>query len=111
MPFGLIAVALAFVMGFAGASCAVGRWIGQRAGSGIPGLLVSLVVGLAVVFAVTVIAKFLGLAGLPFRIVVGGILVAGFLIEYVAWTVGLGGVLLSRFGRRDGETAVPSIPV
>ncbi len=106
VPFGLIAVAVALVMGFAGASCAVGRWIGQRAGSGIPGLLVSLVVGLAVVFAVTVIAKFLGLAGLPIRIVVGGILVAGFLIEYVAWTVGLGGVLLSRFGRRDGVTAV-----
>jgi hypothetical protein len=106
VPFGLIAVAVALVMGFAGASCAVGRWIGQRAGGGIPGLLVSLVVGLAVVFAVTVIAKFLGLAGLPLRIAVGGILVAGFLIEYVAWTVGLGGVLLSRFGRRDGVTAV-----
>lgn len=101
VPFGLIAVAVALVMGFAGTSCAVGRWIGQRAGSSIPGLLVSLVVGLAVVFAVTVIAKFLGLAGLPLRIVVGGILVAGFLIEYVAWTVGLGGVLLSRFGRSD----------
>jgi len=111
VPFGLIAVVVALVMGFAGASCAVGRWIGQRAGGGIPGLLVSLVVGLAVVFAVTVIAKFLGLAGLPLRMVVGGILVAGFLIEYVAWTVGLGGVLLSRFGRRDGETAVASISV
>ncbi|HSP90726.1 MAG TPA: hypothetical protein VLN08_07465, partial [Vicinamibacterales bacterium] len=31
VPFGLIAVAVALVMGFAGASCAVGRWIGQRA--------------------------------------------------------------------------------
>jgi len=111
VPFGLIAVALALVMGFAGASCAVGRWIGRRAGSGLPGLLVSLVVGLAVVFAVTVIAKFLGLAGLPIRILVGGILVAGFLIEYVAWTVGLGGVLLSRFGRRDGASSVAPIPV
>jgi len=106
VPFGLIAVAIALVMGFAGASCAVGRWIGQRAGGGIPGLLASLVVGLAVVFAVTVIAKFLGLAGVPLRVAVSGILVAGFLIEYVAWTVGLGGVLLSRFGRRDGVTAV-----
>jgi len=32
-------------------------------------------------------------------------------VEYVAWTVGLGGVLLSRFGRRDGPAAVPSIPL
>ena len=51
--------------GLPASACAVGRWIGERAGSGVPGLLVSLVVGLAVVFALTVIARFLGLAGLP----------------------------------------------
>jgi hypothetical protein len=111
VPFGLIAVALALVMGFAGSACAVGRWIGERAGSGMPGLLVSLVVGLAVVFALTVIARFLGLAGLPVGVILGSVLAVGFLVEYVAWTVGLGGVLLSRFGRRDAPAAVPSIPV
>jgi len=109
--WGLIAVAVALIMGFAGASCAVGRWIGERAGSGVPGLLVSLVIGLAVVFALTVIVRFAGLAGLPVRVVLGAVLVAGFLVEYVAWTVGLGGVLLSRFGRRDAPATVPSIPV
>ena len=30
------------------------------------------------------------------------------IIEYVAWTVGLGGVLLSRFGRRRPEP--PTVP-
>jgi hypothetical protein len=111
VPFGLVIVAVALVMGFAGTACAVGRWIGQRAGSGMPGLLVSLVVGLAVVFALTIIAKFLGLAGLPVRVLLAGVLAVGFVVEYVAWTVGLGGVLLSRFGRRDGPAAVPSIPL
>jgi hypothetical protein len=111
VPFGLLAVVLALVMGFAGSACAVGRWIGERAGSGMPGLLVSLVVGLAVVFALTVIARFLGLAGLPVGVILGSVLAVGFLVEYVAWTVGLGGVLLSRFGRRDAPAAVPSIPV
>jgi hypothetical protein len=111
VPFGLLAVALALVMGFAGSACAVGRWIGQRAGSGMPGLLAPLVVGLAVVFALTVIARFLGLAGLPVGVILGSVLAAGFLVEYVAWTVGLGGVLLSRFGRRDAPAAVPFIPV
>ncbi|MFO7693842.1 MAG: polymer-forming cytoskeletal protein [Vicinamibacterales bacterium] len=111
VPFGLIAVAVALIMGFAGASCAVGRWIGRRAGSGMPGLLVSLVVGLAVVFALTVVARFAGLAGLPVRVVLGSVLVAGFIVEYVAWTVGLGGVLLSRFGRRAAPPPVPAIPV
>jgi hypothetical protein len=111
VPFGLIAVGVALLLGFAGAACAVGRWIGQRAGSGMPGLLASLVVGLAVVFALTLIAKFLGLVGLPVGLILGVVLAVGFVVEYVAWTVGLGGVLLSRFGRRDAPAAVPSIPL
>ena len=110
VPFGLLAAALALVMGFAGSACAIGRWAGRRAGSGVPGLLVSLVVGLAIVFALTITARFLGLAGLPMQIVLGSILAVGFLIEYVAWTMGLGGVLLSRFGRREAPAAIPSIP-
>jgi hypothetical protein len=110
VPFGLLAVALALVMGLAGSACAIGRWAGRRAGSGVPGLLVSLVVGLAIVFALTITARFLGLAGLPMQIVLGSILAVGFLVEYVAWTVGLGGVLLSRFGRREAPAAIPSIP-
>jgi hypothetical protein len=109
VPFALIVVALAFLMGFAGASCAIGRWASRRAGGEVPGLLVSLVVGLAVVFALTVIARFAGLAGLPVRVVLGTVLVAGFFVEYVAWTVGLGGVLLSRFGRREAAVVGPSV--
>ena len=35
----------------------------------------------------------------------------GFIIEYAAWTVGLGGALLTRFGRRGPLTAaVPPMP-
>lgn len=111
VPFGLLAVAVALVMGFAGSACAVGRWVGSRAGSGAPGLLISLVVGLAVLFALTIIARFLGLAGLPVRVVLAGVLAVGFFVEYVAWTVGLGGVLLSRFGRREAPAVGPSIPL
>ncbi len=111
VPFALLAVAVALLMGFAASACAVGQWVGRRAGSGMPGLLVSLVVGLAVVFALTVIAKFLGLVGLPVSMVLGVVLAIGFVVEYVAWTVGLGGVLLSRFGRRDAPGAVSSMPV
>lgn len=111
VPFGLLAAAVALVMGFSGAACAIGRWASRRAGGDVPGLLVSLVVGLAIVFALTITAKFLGLAGLPVQIVLGSVLVVGFLVEYVAWTVGLGGVLLSRFGRRDAPAAIPSIPL
>ncbi len=109
VPFGLIVVAFAFVMGLAGTGCAIGQWVGRRAGSGAPGLLASLVIGLAVVWALTVIARFAGLAGLPVRVIVGTILLAGLLIEYVAWTVGVGAVVLSRFGRRGSPVTVPDV--
>lgn len=111
VPFGLIAVMVAFLMGFAGASCALGRWIGRRSGTDVSGLFVSLVVGCAVVFALTLIARFAGMAGLPLRVALGAVLAIGFFVEYVAWTVGLGGVLLSRLGRREAPIRVPSVPL
>ena len=110
VPFGLLAVAIAMLMGFAGTGCAVGRWLGQRAGGGVSGLLASLVVGLAIIWSLTIIARFVGLAGLPVRIVLGVVLLAGFLVEYVAWTVGIGAVMLSRFGRRAAPAPVTEIP-
>jgi hypothetical protein len=111
VPFGLVAVLLAFLLGFAGTGCAVGQLIGRRSGGSVPTLLASLAIGLAVVWALTVCARFVGLAGLPVRVILGVVLLAGFLIEYLAWTVGLGAVLLSRFGRRDSRVGVPDIPL
>jgi len=107
VPFGLIAVAGAFLMGLAGTGCALGTWVGRRSGGGAPGLLASLVIGLAVVWALTVVARFAGLAGMPVRVIVSVVLLAGFLVEYVAWTVGIGAVVLTRFGRRGTALAVP----
>jgi hypothetical protein len=109
VPFGILVVAFAFVMGLAGTGCAIGQWVSRRAGSGTPGLLASLVIGLAVVFALTVVARFAGLAGLPVRVIVGSVLLAGLLVEYVAWTVGVGAVVLSRFGKRSVPATVPDV--
>jgi hypothetical protein len=111
VPFGLLAVLVALVMGFTGVGCAIGEAIARRSGRGLPNLLTALVVGLAVVWSLTVIARFAGLAGTPVRVIMGFVLGVGFLVEYVAWTVGLGAVLISRFGR-VGPTSVvpPSVP-
>jgi hypothetical protein len=111
VPFGLVAVLLAFLLGFAGTGCAVGQLVGRRSGGGVPTLLASLAIGLAIVWALTVLARFVGLAGLPVRVILGVVLLAGFLVEYLAWTVGLGAVLLSRFGRRGSRSVVPDIPL
>jgi hypothetical protein len=111
VPFGLVVVLVAFLIGFAGTGCALGQLISRRSSGSVPTLLASLAVGLAVVWGLTVCARFAGLAGPSVRVILSVVLLVGFLVEYLAWTVGLGAVLLSRFGRRDGRVGVPAIPL
>ena len=110
VPFGLVAVFFGFLLGFAGAGCAIGELIGRRSSPSAQSLIVSLVVGLAVVFGLTVLARVGGLAGLPMQILLSVVLFVGFLIEYLAWTVGFGAVLLSRFGRRGSRSSGAFVP-
>jgi hypothetical protein len=61
---------------------------------------------------VTFFASALGVAGGPlgvFALILG---IIGFVIQYAAWTVGFGALLLTRFGTRYGwgETAGPESP-
>jgi len=101
VPFVLVALLAATLLGFSGVGCAIGGRFGSASAGGAGRLIVSLAVGLAIIWSLTLIARFVGLAGAPFAFLVSGLLVVGFVIEYVAWTVGLGGVLLSRFGRQQ----------
>jgi hypothetical protein len=108
VPFALLAILVALLLGFAGAGCGVGRLITRRAGSHPATLFATLIVGLAVIWSLTLIARFVGLAGAPVRVSLGVVILVGFVVEYAAWTVGLGAVLISRFGRRG--TAQPVEP-
>ncbi|MCX6544744.1 MAG: hypothetical protein NTV05_10080 [Acidobacteria bacterium] len=100
LPFVIVLALAALLLGFAGVGCAIGQQINRRGTEEVRNLIVPLVVGLVIIWALTLVARFVGLAGLPLRAIVGGVLLVGFVVEYVAWTLGLGGVLLSRFGRR-----------
>jgi hypothetical protein len=42
-------------------------------------------------------------------VIVGSVLLAGLLVEYVAWTVGVGAVVLSRFGKRGSPVTAPDV--
>ena len=102
MPFVVLALLVAGLVGFTGVGYAIGERVAHRDDRRSPSsLIVPLVTGLAVVWAFTLVARLLGLGGAPLRFIVSGVLIVGVIIEYVAWTVGLGGVLLSRFRRRS----------
>lgn len=111
VPFGVLAFLFAFLLGFAGTAGALGHAVSRRFGGSALNLVLAALVGLAVIWALTAISRFAGIAGLPVRVVLSVVLVTGFIVEYVAWTVGLGGVLISRFGRKDTYPAPSPPPV
>jgi len=111
MPFLLAFLALLWTAGFAGVVGRLGgRLRGQHPGASSSPTL-DLLTGFAVVTSVTVIAHVLALgpwwaqpAWIPLHL-------AGWLMEWMAWTVGLGAVLTSFMGRRqDAPPAIPFIP-
>jgi hypothetical protein len=112
VPFGIIAFLLAVLVGFAGVAQRLGRW---AVGPDRP-LFVALAVGVVLVSAVALLTRLLTLLPLPLWPVTWIVGLTGFLIEYIAWTVGLGAALLTRFGTRGArpsyaETMPPPLPV
>lgn len=108
VPFGVLAFLLAFLLGFAGAACGLARLVWRRGHGAEASTLAALAVGLAIIWSFTLLARVVGLGGGPMMGAAVGLIIVGVLIEYAAWTLGLGGALLTRFGRYG---ALPPPPV
>jgi len=104
VPFAVLVIIVGFFLGFAGVAVAVGRVVTRHVGGG-PGVFAALLVGLAAIWGLTLIGRLVMLAGWPAWSVASLVLGVGFVLEYVAWTVGFGAALLSRFGARDRHPA------
>jgi len=107
MPFLLAAIGFLWVAGFTGVAVRLGRMLRGVSVSGEP-TVVDLLVGYTVIVAVTVTGQLLALSTGWFGIA-WSIRSAGLLIEFVAWTIGLGAVLTSLFGSR--REMPPPLPV
>ena len=99
VPFGVLGFLLAFLLGFAGAACGLARVAWRRGSGSQAGMLAALAVGLAIIWSFTLLGRVVGLGGGPLMAAAVGLIIVGILIEYAAWTLGLGGALLTRFGR------------
>ena len=116
-PAALVALALALVLGYTGAAAAAGDWFRNRfqGASGIAaGSFGALALGVLTIQALALVADLLGFLGLPwfFRFMFG---FPGFVIWYLAWTIGLGAACMtafgtSRFGAKAAQTVPPEPP-
>jgi hypothetical protein len=106
VPFGIVAFLLAMLVGFAGVSLRLGRW---AVGPDRP-VPVAMAVGVVLIAAVALVTRGIALLPLPLWPITWPLGVAGFFVEYIAWTVGLGAALLTRFGSRGGPYEVVTPP-
>jgi len=108
-PLAILAFGCALLLGFTAVAFRIGRFVQDRFGWGAGSPFLLLLVGLLSIWLMTILARFISLGGLPIWAVSSGLLVVGFLVEYVAWTVGLGAAVMTRLGTR-GAAAVPPVP-
>jgi hypothetical protein len=114
VPFAVVLAVVPMLVGFTGVAYHIGRLGSDRFGIK-RGPYASVALGVVLVVGITLVARIVALAGgFVFGVVVAVPLAAiGGLAEYVAWTIGIGAVLLTWLStrRRGRPTAtVPGTP-
>lgn len=102
LPFALLALVLAAIAGFAAVALCTGRWLGRRFGWSLPTAVVAMLVGVLAIHVWSLFGRLLDIGSGPLNFFAVMFLFAGFMVKYVAWTMGFGAVLLTRFGTSWG---------
>ena len=107
VPFGMVLAVVLMFIGFTGVACQAGRLVSDRFGMK-RGPYATVALGVVVVVGITLVAKIVALAGgFVFGLVVAGPLSAiGYLVEYIAWTMGIGAVILTWLNTRRSGTPI-----
>jgi hypothetical protein len=99
IPFAFLALAVVLLVGFSAVAHDLGRFVTTRFGRSTQSPYATAIVGIVVLFSPILLGRLVGLAGgvlFPFALALLGV---GFLLEYLAWTVGFGAVALLRFDK------------
>jgi hypothetical protein len=107
IPFAMLALALVGLVGFTAVAYNVGRFVHHQLRWSDQNPYLSTVTGIVIVISPVLLARLLGLADWLLFPITGALFFLGFVLEYVAWTVGFGAVALLRFAQ---PRAVPPVP-
>jgi len=102
LPFALLALVLVGLMGYTAVALRLGEWSGDRFGWSLASPIITLLVGIALLEAWTLVGELLGMGPGPIKFFAVMFGVFGALVCYAAWTVGFGAAVLSRFGSTPG---------
>jgi hypothetical protein len=110
IPFVLLGLVVVALVGFTAVAYHVGRLLNARFGWVREGPYATTIAGILILVSPLLLARLLGLAGGVVFPMTVGLLVIGTILEYVAWTIGLGAVALVRFNRPGPATPVAPAP-
>lgn len=111
IPFALLALIVGTLAGFT----AVAKWLGQvaeeRFGWAHANPYITIAVGVGIVMAASFFGSALGLVGGPLDAFSIVLRIFGFLVQYAAWTIGFGVLVLRLFEvRRNGRSPAHEAP-
>ena len=109
LPFVILGIAVLALVGFTGVAYRVGTIASHRLGLADQNPYAVTVIGVLIVMLPVILSRLASLGGgvlFPLAVTLG---IAGFVVEYLAWTIGFGAIALMRFrGRNDSRTGEPS---
>ncbi len=104
VPFALFGVMIMCLVGFTGVAYRAGSWLNDRFGWADRSAYATVLVGVLLIALVTLLGRSAALALGPFSWPVSA---TGFFLEYLAWTLGMGAVILAWLQRRRTVTPPP----
>jgi hypothetical protein len=107
VPVALLAAVIVLLIGFTAVAYLLGERIAARFGWSTAGPYAATAVGIVVVFAPLLLARVLGVALGGLALVTAPLAVIGWVMEYSAWTIGLGAAALDRFRPAHLPTPTP----
>lgn len=111
-PFLFLALILGGLIGFSAFALWVGRLVERRFDRHFGSVVATALVGLFAIEICRIIGRLLAIGHGPLDVFGWFFSITGFLLSYVAWTVGFGAVILTRFGMgpRRPRGGVPEVP-
>lgn len=108
VPLALLGLFVAMILGFTGLAYQLGAWVDDRLGVRAHSAFLAATIGTLLILGPTLLARLVGVMPEPVRYTGFALLLAGITVEAVIWTMGLGAVVLTGFGRYS--TAPPPVP-
>ena len=106
IPVAVLGLAVIGLVGFTAVAFYLGRLVNERFNWIDRNPYLTVVTGIVVLISPVLIARLVGLAGGLVFPISGTLSFLGFLLEYLAWTVGFGAVALLRFARPGGTSPI-----